>query len=126
MKTPLKTIRGLGNTHHGTEHHWAMRLTSVALVFLVIGFVFFVTAAVGTDYASAKALVGHPVSAILLLLFVIVGCYHMYNGGAQTITEDYLQHQGYRTLAKIANFILSTVVGAACIFAVLKVSFGGG
>ena len=124
MKTPLKTIRGLGTTHHGTEHHWTMRLTSAALLFLSIGFIWFVICALNADYASAKALVGHPVVAVMLLLYVIVGCYHMYQGSL-TITEDYLQNQLYRTAAKIASFFLSTVVGAACVFAVLKVSFGG-
>lgn len=124
MKTPIKTIRGLGSSHHGTEHHWVMRLTSVCLIFLSIGFVWFVIKALNSDYASAKALVGHPVAAILLLLYVIVGCYHMYQGSL-TITEDYLQNQLYRTTAKVASFFLSTVVGAACLFAVLKVSFGG-
>ncbi|PLW76387.1 succinate dehydrogenase, hydrophobic membrane anchor protein [Cohaesibacter celericrescens] len=124
MKTPLKTIRGLGNTHHGTEHHWIMRLTSVALLFLSVGFIWFVISALNSDYESAKVLVGHPVVAVMLLLFVVIGCYHMYQGSL-TITEDYFQCQLYRTASKIATFFLSTVVGTACVFAVLKVSFGG-
>ena len=124
MKTPIKITRGLGSGHHGTEHHWMMRLTSVALILLSLGFVWFVILALESDYASAKELVGHPVSAILLILYSVVGCYHMYQGSL-TITEDYFQNQLYRTAAKIASFFLSTVVGTACVFAVLKVSFGG-
>ena len=124
MKTPIKTIRGLGHGHHGTEHHWMMRLTSIALLILGVAFIFFVIAALGSDYDSALALVAHPFNAVVLLLFVVIGCYHMYQGSL-TITEDYLQNQLYRTSAKVFSFILSTVVGAASVLAILKVSFGG-
>ncbi|WP_319533760.1 succinate dehydrogenase, hydrophobic membrane anchor protein [uncultured Cohaesibacter sp.] len=124
MKTPTKIIRGLGATHHGTEHHWMMRMTSVLLVPLVIAFIWIIICALGSDYQGALDLVGNPIVAVLLLLFVIVGGFHMHSG-VQTITEDYLQNQLFRTLAKMGNTIFSLVACAACVFAVLKVSFGG-
>lgn len=124
MKTPIKITRGLGETHHGTEHHWMMRLTSVLLVFLAFAFIIFVMKATGSDYAAAKELVAHPVASVVLLLFIVIGVYHMHSG-AMTITEDYLQNQLFRTVAKIGNTIFSLLVCAACVIAVLKVSFGG-
>ncbi len=124
MKTPLKSVRGLGATGHGTEHLWIIRITSVALLFLVIGFIIFVMAAAGSDYEAAKALVGSPVAAILLLLFVLIGCHHMHMG-VQTICEDYIHTEGLKVLALLGNALFSIVICAACVFAVLKVSFGG-
>ncbi|SFO71757.1 succinate dehydrogenase / fumarate reductase membrane anchor subunit [Cohaesibacter marisflavi] len=124
MKTSTKIIRGLGETHHGTEHHWMIRLTAFALVFLTIGFVIFVMAAAGSDYEQARALVGHPLVAIFLLLVIAVSGYHAYLG-AITIPEDYFQNQLYRTLSKILNSFAAIVVCAALFFAVLKVAFGG-
>ena len=124
MKTPLKTIRGLGNPHHGTEHHWTMRATGFALVFLTIGFVILVLAMLNADYESARALIGNPLISAFLLLVVIFSGIHMHFG-VQTITEDYLQSQVWRTLAKLGDILFTSVVCAACIIAVLKVSFGG-
>ncbi len=34
LRSPLGRIRGLGSARHGTEHWWALRLTSLALIFL--------------------------------------------------------------------------------------------
>lgn len=124
MKTPIKTIRGLGEVHHGTHHHWMVRLTSLALVFLCIGFVFFVMAAAGSDYESAKDLVSNPFVTIFLLLLILVGCYHMHLG-ATSIPEDYFWKQFNRTASKIVNAFLSIIVCTTLVFAVLKISFGG-
>ncbi|WP_316861918.1 succinate dehydrogenase, hydrophobic membrane anchor protein [uncultured Cohaesibacter sp.] len=124
MKTPLKTVRGLGEKHHGTEHHWTMRITALALVFLCIGFVWLVICMLGSDYESAKAMIGNPLISTFLLLAILFSGIHMHYG-VQTITEDYLQSQLWRTLAKIGDMFFSTVVCAACVVAVLKVSFGG-
>nr|WP_321455335.1 succinate dehydrogenase, hydrophobic membrane anchor protein [uncultured Cohaesibacter sp.] len=124
MKTPIKITRGLGEVHHGTEHHWMMRLTAAFLVILGLCFVAFVIAAAGSNYEEAKALVGHPLVAVFLLLVVGVSGYHTYLG-ATTIPEDYFQNQLYRTLSKIVNSFAAIVVCAALFFAVLKVAFGG-
>lgn len=123
IKTPLKKVRGLGATGHGTDHLWIIRVTSVALLFLVIGFIIFVFSVVGADYAEAKALVSSPIVAILLLLLVTVSCHHMHMG-MQTICEDYIHTEGLKVLALMGNTIFSIIVCAACVFAVLKVSFG--
>lgn len=123
MRTPLRRVRGLGSAHEGTDHFWMQRLTSVAAVPLTIVVVGVVLAAAGADFAAARALIGSPVVAIVLLLTVAVYVLHMHIG-MQEIIIDYV----HAPAAKIASLMLNTafaaVVGLACVFAILKLAFG--
>jgi len=75
----------LGESRH--EHFWLQRLTAVANLFLAFAFIAIVIALAGKDYASARALLGNPLVAMLLALFVISGCIHM-RIGMQVVIED--------------------------------------
>ncbi len=126
LRTPLGRVRGLGSAKEGTEHWWAQRLTAVALVPLTFLFVALVFAfvALGDDHAKAAALMGNPLVAIVMLLFIVAGIYHM-KLGMQVVIEDYVHHEAVKTVSLIALSLFSFAVGAACVFAVLKLAFGG-
>ncbi|WP_112661770.1 succinate dehydrogenase, hydrophobic membrane anchor protein [Microvirga flavescens] len=123
MRTPLSRVKGLGAAGHGVEHWWVQRLTAVANVPLLIAFVIIVAALAGSNYARALAIVSHPLIAIILLLAVISVVNHM-RLGMQVIIEDYVQDNGWRIVAVVANNFYTAVIGAACVFAILKVSLG--
>ncbi len=123
IRTPVKGVRGLGSARSGTEHFWRQRLTAVALVPLALAFVAIVICASTRDYEGARALVSHPLTAILLLLFIVTGAIHG-KLGAQVVIEDYIHHEGLKVLAVIANILFAAVVAVAAVFAVLKISFG--
>ncbi|WP_374545375.1 succinate dehydrogenase, hydrophobic membrane anchor protein [Rhodoblastus sp.] len=122
LQTPRARVSHLGSAKSGTHHAWLMRLTSFALLPLTIAFILIVLSLPGRDYQSARILLGSPCPAILLLLFVGVGIYHM-TLGMQVIIEDYIHAEHPKHLALMANICFGLVLGAASIYAVLRLSF---
>src|SRR5436189_5873183 len=92
MSTPLKHVRGLGPAKSGTEHFWRQRLTAVANVPLTIAFVLIVVSLLGRTHAAAQQILGSPLVAILMLLFIGSAIYHM-RIGMQVIIEDYVHDE---------------------------------
>jgi succinate dehydrogenase / fumarate reductase membrane anchor subunit len=123
MRTPLSRVRGLGAARSGTRHFWHQRLTSVAAIPLTIAFVVIVMMVMGRNHAAAVQILGSPFVAILMLLFVITTGYHMWLG-MQVIIEDYVHHELGKLALLMANTFFCAVVGLACIYALLKLSFG--
>ena len=123
MRTPLSKVRGLGSAKEGTDHFWLQRLTAVANVPLMIFFVILVVSMVGATHREAVAVLGSPIIAILLLMMILSGLYHM-RLGMQTIIEDYVHGEAAKIVLLMANTFFCAGVGIACVYAVLKTSFG--
>lgn len=123
MITPLKRVRGLGSAHEGPEHFVRQRITALANLLLIPFAVGLIAALAGTDLATVKATIGHPVVAIALIVLVLSMTIHM-RIGMQIIIEDYVHAEGSKMLTLAANTFFSWAVAAAAIFAVLKLSFG--
>jgi succinate dehydrogenase / fumarate reductase membrane anchor subunit len=122
MRTTVRQVRFLGSARSGTHDARRMRLTSFALVPLTIAFVWIVLSLVGKDYNSVRAALGSPGVAILMLLFLLAGVYHMFLG-MQTIIEDYVHSEPAKGATLMANSFFSICVGLACVYAVLRLSF---
>jgi succinate dehydrogenase / fumarate reductase membrane anchor subunit len=123
MRTPLGKVRGLGSARSGTGHFWMQRVTAVANVVLAISFIGVVLSLVGKPYEAALSTLSHPVVTILMLLFVGSGLIHM-RLGMQTIIEDYVHGEAAKVLAVMGNTFFTVAVGAASVFAILKIAFG--
>jgi len=123
MRTPLGLARGLGSAKSGTDHWWEQRLTSVALVPLTIAAILIVMTLIGRSHAAVVQILGSPLVAIIMLLFIYATALHM-KLGLQSIIEDYVHDKGIKTVLLIANIFFCIVVWLACTFAILKLSFG--
>ena len=123
MRTPLARAKGLGPAHHGAGHWWIHRMTAVSNVPLVLAFVIIVASLAGRSHAEAVSIVSHPAVAILLLLCIVSVTNHM-RMGVQIIIEDYVHDRGWKIAALIANTFYAVVIAVACLWAVLKISFG--
>jgi succinate dehydrogenase / fumarate reductase, membrane anchor subunit len=123
MRTPLARAKGLGAAGHGAEQWWLHRMTAVSNVPLVIAFVIIVASLSGSTYEQATAIVSHPLVALLLILAVISVTNHM-RLGMQLPIEDYVHDKGWKLAALIANNFYAVVIAVACLWAILKVSFG--
>ncbi len=99
-----------------------MRVTAVALVPLAIAFVVALVSLLGKDYVATRTLLGQPLPALVMLLFILAGVYHM-KLGMQSIIDDYIHSPKAKEFALRANLYFSISIGLACIYATLKLSF---
>ena len=124
LRSPLGRARGLGSAKSGTGHFWMQRLTAVALVPLALWFAISVVGLSGADYAAAKAWVGRPVNAALLLLVLLTAVWHAILG-VQVVIEDYVHGGAAKWFGLIGTRLLGGFLAAFMAVSVLKVAVGG-
>ena len=121
FRTPLGQVRWLGSARLGAGDSWRMRLTSLALIPLGLAFVVMVLMLLHRDYNGARAFVGEPLPAVILLLFVLAGVHHA-ELGMRSVIVDYVQGQP-REWALLVNTCAAVALGIACVYAVLRIGF---
>ena len=123
MRTPLSRVRSLGSSHSGTSDFWRQRLTAVAMLLLILPVIVVVMMLLGRNQAGAAQILGSPLIALILLLFIVASVWHM-KIGMQVVIEDYVQHETAKLVAVMANNFFSIAVALASIYAILKLSSG--
>ena len=123
IRTPIGRVRGLGSARSGTGHFWHQRLTAIANVPLTIAFVVILVSLLGSSHALVIQILGSPLVAILMLLFVGSVTYHM-KIGMQVVIEDYIHDETWKFAAIMANIFFAIAIAAACGYALLKILFG--
>ena len=123
MRTPLGRVRGLGSAKTGTEDFWHQRLTAMANIPLVIAGVVIVISLAGRNHAAAAQILGSPLIAILMLLFIISVTFHM-RIGMQVIIEDYVHDESTKLTLIRANTFFAVAVALASAFGILKLAWG--
>jgi succinate dehydrogenase / fumarate reductase, membrane anchor subunit len=123
LRSPFARATGLGSAKEGVEHWWAQRVSSVALALLGLWFVASLVALAGADRAHVVAWLHGPFAAILLILTLAAAFYHSALG-LQVVIEDYVHDERVKIPAIIVMRLLCLALGAAGIFAVLRISFG--
>lgn len=123
MRTPARRVRGLGAAHSGTSHFWHQRVTGVAGIVLCTAFIVILVALMGRSHAAVVQILGSPIIAIIMLLFIVNTVYHMWIG-MQEILLDYVHDDMPKLVLLMANTFFCFAVALASVFAILKLSFG--
>ena len=124
MRTALGRVKGHGASGEGTGHFIASRVTAIALA--ILGPWFIISAALSmrdAGYGSALEFVTQPLNSVGLILLLAIGLYHM-SLGMQEIVVDYIHKPFGKFVLLLLNALGPLAIGAAAIFAVLRVNFG--
>ncbi|HEY1314063.1 MAG TPA: succinate dehydrogenase, hydrophobic membrane anchor protein [Steroidobacteraceae bacterium] len=121
LRSPLGRVLGLGSAKDGTAHWWAQRVSAVALVPLTLWFMISLLALPSLDYATVRIWLSFPLTALLTMLLVAVLTYHSYLG-TSVVIEDYVHSAGTKVASLLLLRFLYVLVGAASIFAVLRIA----
>jgi len=121
--SPPTAARYSGSARAGTQTFWHQRVTSVADVPLTIALIAIVIALLGRSHAYTQQILGSPLVAIVMILFIATTAYHMWIG-MQEIIIDYVHGPVAKYLALFGNIFFCAVTGLASIYAILKMSFG--
>jgi len=124
LRTPLAKARGLGSAKDGTHHFWLQRLTAVALIPLTVWFALSIASLATAGQAEVLAWMKSPLSAILMLSFVMAGFWHM-KLGLQVVIEDYVHTESTKITCLILNNLIAIFLALAGFLSVLKMLLGG-
>lgn len=121
FKSPLGRARGLGSAKSGTGHWAAQRLSAMALVPLVLWFVWSLLCQAGADHAGFTAWLGQPHVAVLMSAFTLALFYHA-QLGLQVVIEDYV-HQEFAKLGALVVVKLGAALAAlSCVVSVVLIA----
>ena len=124
LRTPLAKARGLGSAKDGTHHFWLQRLTAVALIPLTVWFALSIASLATAGQAEVLAWMKSPLSAILVLSFIMAGFWHM-KLGLQVVIEDYVHTESTKITCLILNNLIAIFLALAAFLSVLKMLLGG-
>ncbi len=121
IRTPLAHVRGLGAAKDGTHHWWMQRVTSIALVPLVLWFIISLLAVSQADYDTFRHWLSNPYRAGAMVALLATVFYHA-SLGMQVIYEDYVRPEGAKFIALLVTQFVLFLLGAISIVAVLKIA----
>lgn len=121
LRSPLGKVRGLGSAKNGTHHWWMQKVTAVALIPLTIWFVSSVVQMTQADYEVVINWMNSPVVAVLMLLFVVTGIYHL-KLGLQVIIEDYIHSEGSKMMLQMMVTFGCIAIGTTAVFSILRIA----
>lgn len=107
------------------SHHWIMqKVTSVALLPLVVWLLYSIVVVVQDVDANLAVFFAYPFNAILSIILIGVSLYHG-SLGMQVVFEDYIANKAKRLVAIYFVNFLSVLTGVAAIFAIIRLHLIG-
>jgi len=97
------------------------KVTAIALIPLTVWFVSSVVQMTQADYASVVKWMSSPVVAVLMMLFIVTGIYHL-KLGLQVIIEDYIHSEGQKHALLMLVTFGCVLIGALAVFSILKIA----
>lgn len=125
MGTPIGRVRGLGSAHHGATDWWMVRINSVSTLLLFVWLGVSLLRLPSLDHDAVRQWLGHPVSAVMMLLLIASTFWHIKYGIREWI-DDYVHDEGWRVVSLGLMYLFIVGLGALGAFSVLRIAFGGG
>ena len=105
---------------HGVSHWKLQRISAIAMIPLVIWFTSSLMLVLMEGYEQSIEWLQSPINATGLILLFGTLYFHAASG-LQVVIEDYVHHEGLKTLSLILIKLLSVVLGTLSILCVLKI-----
>ena len=118
--TDRKRATGMGSAKTGTDHFWAMKVSSVGLLVLIPLFLFTFGPVLGADYETVTAYYARPFPALVAALTIVVAFMH-FKDGVQVLIEDYVHGLAQKVLI-IVMICLSYAAAATGLFAIARLA----
>ena len=122
-ETMLRHVRQLGSARDGLSEWRLQRLTAIALIPLSLYFVASVLWLATSDRITAAAWLASPVTALLVMLFVLAGLAHALVG-LRSVFLDYVHTRARLVAAGLFIRAAAVLLAGASILAILKLFLG--
>lgn len=107
--------------HSGSLHALALRHSAKALAPLGLVSIWFIAGLAGKSYEAARAELGRPLPALVLIAFICIAAYHA-RLGMETIVEDYVHDDGLKAKALLVNKWLTIAIAAAWTLSIMIIA----
>lgn len=118
--TDRKRATGMGSAKSGTEHHWAMTVSSGALLVLIPLFVFTFGPMLGASYEEVTAYFARPFPAVVAGLTMVVTFKH-FADGVQALIEDYVHGVAQKVTMVVMTCVSYAAMGFG-LYAIIKLA----
>ena len=105
---------------HGVSHWKLQRISAIAMIPLVIWFTSSLMLTLMEGYEQSIEWLQSPINATGLILLFGTLYFHAASG-LQVVIEDYVHHEGLKTLSLILIKIIAVLLGTLSILCVLKI-----
>jgi len=122
-ETVLRRVRQLGSAHNGLREWRLQRLTALALIPLGLYFASSIIWLAKSDQSTAVAWLSSPVTALLVILFVLAGLGHALVG-LRSVLLDYVHTRARVVAATLLVRAATVIIAGASVLAVLKLFLG--
>jgi succinate dehydrogenase / fumarate reductase, membrane anchor subunit len=122
-ETILRHVRQLGSARDGLSEWRLQRLTAIALIPLSLYFVASVLWLATSDRITAAAWLASPVTALLVMLFVLAGLAHAVVG-LRSVFLDYVHTRARLLAAGLFIRAAAVLLAGASMLAILKLFLG--
>jgi len=119
----LRRVRQLGSAHDGLREWRLQRLTALALIPLGLYFASSILWLAKSDQTTAVAWLSSPVTALLVILFMLAGLGHALVG-LRSVLLDYVHTRARLMAISLLVRAAVVIIAGASILAVLKLFLG--
>ena len=122
-ETMLRHVRQLGSARDGLSEWRLQRMTAIALIPLGLYFAASVLWLAKSDRLTAAAWLASPVTALLVMLFVLAGLAHALVG-LRSVLLDYVHTRARLVAAGLVIRAAVVILAGASVLAILKLFLG--